>query len=149
MLRAKRVDHVSMAVWDLEQQVAFFEKTFGWKVHARFKNEREGYSGAVMDIAPGQPQFEILEPLGEHSFLHRFLRERGPGVHHVTIEVEDADAAAEHLRGCGVEPFGGPRVSWDWKEFFVHPRDTNGVLFQLYEQVPPPSSAPHDHHEAG
>ncbi len=147
MLGVKRVDHVSMAVWDLEQQVAFFEKVFGWTVAGRFTNEREGYRGVVMDIGPGQPQWEILEPLGEQSFLRKFLRERGPGIHHVTMEVEDADAAAEHLRQCGIEPFGGPRVSWDWKEFFVHPKDTNGVLFQLYELVPPPSGAPHDHHE--
>lgn len=147
MLGVKRVDHVSMAVWDLEKQVAFFENVFGWKVAGRFKNEREGYSGVVMDIGPGQPQWEILEPLGEHSFLRKFLRERGPGIHHVTMEVENADAAADHLRQCGIEPFGGPRVSWDWKEFFVHPRDTNGVLFQLYEHVPPPPGESHDHHE--
>ncbi len=146
MFGTKRVDHVSMAVWDLEKQIAFFEKVFGWRVADRFRNEKAGYSGATLDVGPGQPQWEILEPLGEESFLRKFLEERGPGVHHVTIEVADADAAAEHLRACGVEPFGGPRVTWDWKEMFVHPRDTNGVLFQLYEKVQPPHHLPHDHH---
>ena len=82
----------------------------------------------------------ILEPLGENSFIEKFLNERGPGLHHVTLEVDDADAAASWLRECGIEPFGGPRVSYDWKEMFVHPKASGGVLFQLYEQLAEPGN---------
>ena len=59
-------------------------------------------------------------------------------LHHVTLEVDDADAAATHLRECGIEPFGGPRVSYDWKEMFIHPKSSGGVLFQLFEQLDEP-----------
>ena len=141
-LGLKRVDHVSMAVWNLEEQLAFFTNIFGWKEAGRFRNEKEGFAGVVVDV-PGadgqrQMQWEILEPIGEESFVAKFLRDRGPGLHHVTLEVEDADKAAVGLRECGIEPFGGPRVSYDWKEMFIHPKKSGGVLFQLYEQLDVP-----------
>jgi methylmalonyl-CoA/ethylmalonyl-CoA epimerase len=62
----------------------------------------------------------------------RFLRERGPGLHHVTFQVESVERATEALRQFGYTPFGG-RDMGRYKEVFVHPRDAGGVLFQLYE----------------
>ena len=140
--KPKRVDHVSMAVWDIEKAIAFFRDVFGWQEAGRFGSPEAGFKGVVLDV-PGadgqrQMQWEILEPLGENSFIEKFLNERGPGLHHVTLEVDDADAAATHLRECGIEPFGGPRVSYDWKELFVHPKSSHGVLFQLFEQLDVP-----------
>ena len=140
----KRVDHVSMAVWKIDDQLPFFTEVFGWKEAGRFRNEAAGFAGVVLDV-PGadgqrQMQWEILEPIGEDSFIAKFLRERGPGLHHVTLEVDDADRAAGALRSHSIEPFGGPRVSYDWKEMFVHPRASGGVLFQLYEQLAEPAS---------
>lgn len=140
----KRVDHVAMAVRSIDESIKFFTDVFGWQEAGRFRNPEAGFAGVVLDV-PGpdgkrQMQWEILEPLGEDSFIEKFLRERGPGLHHVTLEVDDADAAAKHLRDCGIDPFGGPRVSYDWKEFFVHPRSSGGVLFQLYEQLDAPGN---------
>ena len=140
----KRVDHVSMAVWKIDDQLPFFTEIFGWKEAGRFSNPEAGFAGVVLDV-PGpdgqrQMQWEILEPLGHDSFIAKFLRERGPGLHHVTLEVADADASAAALRARGIEPFGGPRISWDWKEMFVHPKSSGGVLFQLYEQLDAPGN---------
>jgi methylmalonyl-CoA/ethylmalonyl-CoA epimerase len=140
----KRVDHVSMAVWNIDEQIKLFTEVFGWKEAGRFRNEVEGFAGVVLDV-PGadgqrQMQWEILEPIGDDSFIAKFLRERGPGLHHVTLEVADADAAASTLTEQGVKPFGGPRVSWDWKEMFIHPKSAGGVLFQLYEQLDAPGN---------
>ena len=138
----RRVDHVSMAVWKIDESLPFFTDVFGWKEAGRFRNDEAGFAGVVLDV-PGadgqrQMQWEILEPIGEDSFIAKFLRERGPGLHHVTLEVADADEAASGLRKSGIDPFGGPRVSYDWKEMFVHPKSSGGVLFQLYEQLPAP-----------
>jgi methylmalonyl-CoA/ethylmalonyl-CoA epimerase len=138
----KRVDHVCMAVWKIDDQLPFFTELFGWAEAGRFRNEEAGFAGVVLDV-PGadgqrQMQWELLEPIGEDSFIAKFLRERGPGLHHVTLEVADADAAAAAMRARGIEPFGGPRVSWDWKEMFIHPKSSGGVLFQLYEQLDAP-----------
>ena len=66
--------------------------------------------------------------------MRRFLGQRGPGLHHVTFEVTDIEAAAKVLRERGIEPVG-MRVEGAWnKELFIHPRDTGGVLIQLYQQ---------------
>ena len=72
-LGLKRIDHVSMAVWKLDEQVEFFTKVFGWKEAGRFSNEKEGFAGCVLDV-PGadgqrQMQWEILEPIGDNSFI--------------------------------------------------------------------------------
>jgi methylmalonyl-CoA/ethylmalonyl-CoA epimerase len=142
--KPKRVDHVAMAAWSIDDAIKFFSNVFGWKEAGRFNNPQAGFAGVVLDV-PGpdgnrQMQWEILEPLGENSFIEKFLNERGPGLHHVTLEVDDADAAAGWLRECGIEPFGGPRVSYDWKEMFIHPKASGGVLFQLYEQLDAPGN---------
>ena len=140
----KRIDHVSMAVWKIDDHIPFFTDLFGWKEAGRFRSEEAGFAGVVLDV-PGadgqrQMQWELLEPIGDDSFIAKFLRERGPGLHHVTIQVEDADGAATALRDYGIEPFGGPRVSYDWKEMFVHPKASGGVLLQLYEQLDAPGN---------
>jgi methylmalonyl-CoA/ethylmalonyl-CoA epimerase len=120
-----------MAAWKLGESVEFFRELFGMKVAGRFDNPEDGYNGVVLDM-PGGAQWEILEPAGENSFVTRFLNERGPGLHHVTFEVESIEAAAAVLRQKGIEPFG-VRAAGSWKELFIHPRDTGGVLVQLYE----------------
>lgn len=136
----KRIDHVAMAVWKVEESLSFLTEVLGLKVAGRFRSEEERYAGVVLDIPPHKEgvrgvQWEVIEPTSEDSFLTRFLRERGPGLHHVTLEVEDVDAAARVLREKGIEPFGGVRESGGWKETFIHPRDSGGVLIQLYQEI--------------
>jgi methylmalonyl-CoA epimerase len=136
MLGIKRIDHVSVVNSDLEGRVKFYRDLFGMEVAERFETTEAGlgFKGVAMSI-PGSPtQWEVLEPLGDDSFLHRFLAERGAGMHHATFEVEDIAKAAAALRAYGVEPFG-ESTSGDWKQLFIHPRDSGGVLIQLYEKV--------------
>ncbi len=99
---------------------------------ARFDNPEDGYIGLEMSIPGSDTKWEILEPAGENSFVERFLAQRGPGVHHVTFEVEDVEAAAKELRARGIEPFG-LRLEGRARELFIHPRDAGGVLIQLFE----------------
>ena len=81
-----------------------------------------------------QMQWEILEPLGENSFIEKFSASAGLAC--ITSRSgRRRRHRRPHLRECGIEPFGGPRVSYDWKEMFVHPKTTGGVLFQLFEQL--------------
>ena len=132
MLGIKRMDHVCMVVWKLDDRLPMLTTLFGFKVAGRFDNPGAGYNGVTLDIPGGGAQWELLEPTGEDSFLARFLNERGPGLHHVTFEVESVDKAIHALRDYGYEPFGG-RSYERYKEVYVHPRDSGGVLFQLYE----------------
>ena len=132
MLGIKRMDHVCMVVWKLDDRLPMLTELFGMKVAGRFDNPHAGYNGVALDIPGGGAQWELLEPTDDESFLARFLRERGPGLHHVTFEVESVEKATQALREYGYEPFGG-RTYEHYKEVYIHPRDTGGVLFQLYE----------------
>lgn len=132
MLGIKRMDHVSMVVPKLEERLPMLTELFGMRVLGRWQNPQAGYNGVALEIPGSNTQWELLEPAGDDSFLMRFLRDRGPGLHHVTFQVESVEKAIQALREYGFEPFGG-RTFDHYKEVYIHPRDTGGVLFQLYE----------------
>lgn len=139
MVGMKRVDHISMAVWSIDEQLPFFTELLGLTLNHRFRNDAEGYSGAVLDFPNQQLQMEILEPLGEESFVAKFLRERGPGFHHVTVEVEEIGQAADAMRDRGFEPFGGVRGTTDFRHTYIHPKGSGGMLWQLFSSDDQPS----------
>jgi len=132
MLGIKRMDHVCWVVPRLDERLPLLTELFGMKLLGRWDNPQAGYNGATLDVPGSNVQWELLEPSSDESFLARFLDDRGPGLHHVTFQVESVDRAIEALRAHGYEPFGG-RSYGDYKEVFLHPRDSGGVLFQLYE----------------
>jgi methylmalonyl-CoA/ethylmalonyl-CoA epimerase len=137
----KRVDHVSFATWSVDEQVGWFERVMGLSVASRWRNEAEGYAGAVLDLPGGQMQFEVIEPIGDDSFVAKFLKARGPGFHHITVEVENIEQAAAGLREAGIEPFRGIHRSDTWLQTYIHPSDGAGALWQLFEPVDKPKSS--------
>jgi methylmalonyl-CoA/ethylmalonyl-CoA epimerase len=132
-LGVTKLDHVAVAVWKVNECLPFLTRLFDMKEAGRFRSEEEHYAGVTLDVPGGNTQWEVMEPTADDSFLTRFLEERGPGLHHVTFQIEDVEKAAETLRAYGIEPFGEVRVGSTWKELFIHPRDAGGVLIQLYE----------------
>lgn len=132
-LAITKLDHVAVAVSKIDEHLPIYTQLFGMEVVGRFRSEEERYAGVTLDVPGSNAQWEVVQPTSDDSFLARFLRERGPGLHHVTFQVEDVEKAAEILRARGIEPFGGVRVGSTWKELFIHPRDSGGVLIQLYE----------------
>lgn len=132
MLGIKRMDHICMVVAKLDDRLPMLTELFGMKVLERFDNPRAGYNGVTLEVPGSNTQWELLEPSSDDSFIARFLRDRGPGLHHVTFEVESVETATSALKQYGYEPFGG-RSYPSYKEVYVHPRDSGGVLFQLYE----------------
>jgi methylmalonyl-CoA/ethylmalonyl-CoA epimerase len=139
MIGIKRVDHISMAVWSIDDQLPFFTDVLGMSVAHRFRNEEDGFAGVVLDF-PGQHlQMEILEPIGDESFVARFLRERGPGFHHVTVEAQNVEDTVAALQARGVEPFGGIRGPADFRHTFIHPKTSGGILWQIYSSEEEPA----------
>jgi methylmalonyl-CoA/ethylmalonyl-CoA epimerase len=128
----KRLDHVCWAVKSLDDALPFLTDLFGMRVEHSFENKEQGYKGVALAVPGGSADLELLEPLGEDSFLYRFLEERGPGLHHVTFEVDDIDDAAAAITNRGIKPFGGVRRSHGWAETYIHPKDSGGVLFQFF-----------------
>lgn len=130
----QRVDHVSIAVPDLEKQADWQERVFGMVREGTWEEERLGYRGTVMTVPGSLLKFEIMQPTRPDSFVQKFIEQRRPGMHHVCCEVASVEAAAEALRREGIEPYGGV-IESDWrKHTFLHPRDSGGVLFQLFEE---------------
>lgn len=129
-----RIDHVSMAVPDIDRQVEWQARVFGFKEESRWEDDHLGYKGALMTIPGSKLAFEIIAPTRPDSFVQKFIDKSRPGMHHICCEVADVDKAAAALRAEGIEPFGGV-IENDWrKHTFIHPRDSDGVLFQLFEE---------------
>lgn len=108
MIDVIRFDHISMAVPALEPQIEILESLFGFRYAGKFVEEREGYIGANFEI-PGSSDlgWEVLEPYGEDSYLHRFLDGvSGPGLHHVAVQIRDVEQARAALLAEGVQPWG-------------------------------------------
>ena len=106
MTHVTRIDHISMAVRDLEPQIELLERLFGFRYRGRFTEQ--GAVGAELEI-PGYSgiSWELLAPDGPDSHLHRFLdSENGPGIHHIALEVADLDEAIDTMRSLGIEPWG-------------------------------------------
>ena len=83
----------------------------------------------------GGGTIEILEPMGDHGFLHRFLDERGPGVHHVTFKVPSLDEVTNRAERAGYDVVGRDASDPDWKEAFLHPKQALGIVVQFAESV--------------
>jgi methylmalonyl-CoA/ethylmalonyl-CoA epimerase len=131
MPKAKRIDHVSIAVPSIDEALTFFETVFDVRRERVKFFEAAEYFGAIFRV--GASKFELLSPRGENSFLHRFLAQRGPGVHHVTVQVESLAEMRARLREAGIPTFGH-QTAEGVDEAFIHPRHAYGVLFQLLEQ---------------
>ncbi len=140
-LGIKRVDHISWAVWSIGETLPMLKDLFGMTEVERFRNEERGYVGIILSIPGGNLQLELLEPTSDESYIARFLRERGPALHHVTFEVNDIFRAGEAIRRFGIEPWGGVVTHGGWGETYIHPRDSGGVLFQFFQEL-----EPHEHH---
>ena len=136
-LGLRRFDHVCFAVPNAEQALAFYSKLLGSEIVDSSEWPAEGMRVAYLWFPNRQARIEIMEPLGEDSFLHKFLRQRGPGVHHVTFEVEDILQAAAYMKEeMGIELYRDVWSDGEWKQIFVHPKDAFGVLLQFFEWEP-------------
>jgi len=135
------LDHVGLAVADLEAAVAFHTEILGWRLDHREDNADQGVSEVMLippGAAPGAAQVQLLVPLTPDSAIARFLQRSGPGVQHIAYRVHDIERAAEILRDRGLRllydrPRNGTRGSLI---NFVHPRDTGGILIELVQPAP-------------
>ena len=138
----KRVERVALAVTDLDQAQAIFEKWFGAKFHPEEYIEDMGIRYRPFDI--GESTMELLQATREDSPVAKFIKKNGgPGVHHITYEVDDLDAAIAELERRGgriaYRHTYKPDVTFEgqvWREAFVHPKDAFGVLIHLAEKKP-------------
>lgn len=135
MLNIYRVDHIGQIVPELEPQVALLEGLFGFRRSRSWENIGDGCRGVLFDV-PGSwgHRWEILAPLGKDSPVQTLLDSRGPGLHHVAVEVPNIDAAIEQMERVGMSAKRRrPDPSGRWIDVpFVPPERETGLLFRVF-----------------
>ena len=130
-----RIDHVSIGVRNLQKAKAFFIDKLGGKELFAGPQEDQNFNWTTIEL--GTSCFiELIDPIGNDGFLQRFLNQRGDGMHHITIQVDDAKGAEKDFNAKGIPTFGYNENISGWKEFFVHPKDAFGALLQFAEFNP-------------
>lgn len=128
-----RLNHIAIAVPDLEAASATYRDTLGAEVSSPRDEPDHGVRVAFVELA--NTKIELLEPLGENSPIDGFLeRNAAGGIHHVCYEVDDIIAARDHLVAVGARVLGGgePKIGAHNKPvLFLHPKDFNGTLIEL------------------
>jgi methylmalonyl-CoA/ethylmalonyl-CoA epimerase len=128
-----RIDHVGVAVEDLDAAIALHESAFEMALVHREVIEEQGVEAALLDVGPSH--VELLRPLAADTPVGRFLAQRGAGLHHVAYQVADIERALSVLKARGVAlvdetPRSGIRNS---RVAFAHPRATGGVLTEIVQ----------------
>jgi methylmalonyl-CoA/ethylmalonyl-CoA epimerase len=129
------VDHVGVAVPDLDAAIALYRDKFGMKLLHEETNEEQGVREAMMGVGDSGSCVQLLAPLSPDSTIGKFIERSGPGLQQVAYRVDDVDAVCATLRERGVrllypEPKRGTAGS---RINFVHPKDAGGVLVELVE----------------
>jgi methylmalonyl-CoA/ethylmalonyl-CoA epimerase len=130
-----KIDHVGIAVPDLDEAIDFYRQTFGIvSVHEEV-NEEQGIREAMLAVGDGNTRIQLLAPLNEKSTIAKFLDRSGPGVQQVAYTVEDIEAVSQTLRERGMRLlYDAPRRGTsDSKVNFIHPKDAGGVLVELVQ----------------
>ncbi|HEX6728495.1 MAG TPA: methylmalonyl-CoA epimerase [Pyrinomonadaceae bacterium] len=128
-----KLDHIGIATRELEEGFAVWRDALGLQLNTTEEVPDQGVRVAMLEI--GDTHVELLEPLTPDSAVGRFLAKRGPGIHHLAVEVEDIRASLSDLKSRGArlideEPRIGARGCL---VAFIHPASTNGVLLELVQ----------------
>ena len=125
------IHHLGVAVEDLDEALATYERLFGAELEHRELVPEQGVEAAAVRV--GSSRVELLASLGEDTAVGKFLAKRGPGMHHVAYEVDDLRATLAHLAGSGAELIDDePRQGLFGLEVaFVHPHAVHGVLSEV------------------
>src|SRR5215210_4909437 len=136
------IDHVGIAVPDLDEAIDFYTKIFGMRVAHEETNEEQGVREAMLSVG-GEPVgtascLQLLAPLSRESTIAKFLDRSGPGMQQLAYRVSDVEQVAAVLRERGVRLlYDAPkRGTSDSRVNFVHPKDAGGVLVELVEPAP-------------
>lgn len=134
------IDHVGVAVSDLDQAITYYQDVFGMPLIHEESNPDQGVREAMMGVGDSGGCVQLLAPLADDSPIAKFLDRNGPGLQQVAYRVDDIDSVSETLRARGVRLLYGEarRGTAGARINFVHPKDAGGVLVEIVE--PPRSS---------
>jgi methylmalonyl-CoA/ethylmalonyl-CoA epimerase len=132
MTRLLKINHIGVAVSDIDTALSFWRDALGLKVDHIENVDRQKSRVAFLPV--GEGEIELVMPTAEDSTMMKYLTERGPGIHHLCIEVDHIDLALKELKVKGVRLINEEPIEEEGRKMaFVHPKSTGGVLLELYE----------------
>ncbi len=140
MAQHPRLNHLAIAVTDLDAALAFYRDALGLHVERVENVEREAVTVAFLPLGDGESEIEILQPTRDDTGVAKWLAKHGPGMHHLCIQVADIEATLTRLAAHGAELINPQPVQKpDGVRYaFIHPKSAFGVLVELYEIPPNP-----------
>jgi methylmalonyl-CoA/ethylmalonyl-CoA epimerase len=129
------IDHVGVAVPDLDEAIALYHRAFGVRSVHEEVNEEQGVREAMLAVGDGETRIQLLAPLSPESTIAKFIDRNGPGLQQLAFRVEDVEAVSATLRERGLRLlYDAPkRGTADSRVNFVHPKDAGGVLVELVQ----------------
>ncbi len=133
MPKVKQINHVAVVVDDMEKALSFWRDALGMELQELRDVPAEKSQVAFLPL-PGS-EVELVQPTTDDSGIAKYLAKRGPGMHHICLEVDDIQAMLAQLKSKGVRLINEePRTAADGKQYaFIHPESTSGVLVELYQ----------------
>ena len=133
MSHVKSINHVAVVVDDMEKALFFWRDSLGMELHEMRDVPAEKSQVAFLPLAGSE--VELVMPTNDDSGIAKYLAKRGPGMHHICLEVDDIVGMLAQLRIKGIRLINEePRTSADGKKYaFIHPESTSGVLVELYQ----------------
>ena len=128
-----KINHIALAVTDLDDSLHFWRDALGLEIEKIEKVDTENAVVTFLNI--GSSKIELVQSTDPNSGLGKYLEKRGPGIHHICIEVENIELMIKQLLNKGINLINEiPRVKEDGRKYvFVHPESTHGVLIELYQ----------------
>ncbi len=142
-----KLDHIGIAVRSVDQARKFFEGTLGARFLHESQRPEDGFRVINFDLQG--LIIELIEPVGDDSFVQKFIDKRGEGMHHLTFNVPDARERAAELKAQGVRIVDERQWPGDSYEAFISPRSSHGVLIQIGSGFPTLSDHPQWYNRRG
>ena len=133
MPKISKIDHVALVVGDINEALAFWQDALGIPLDHVDEVPRE--KSAIAFLPLGESEIELVQPTTNDSGVAKYLEKRGPGMHHLCLEVDDIEAMLAQLKAKGIQLIHEqPVVAESGKKYaFIHPKAAFGVLVELYE----------------
>jgi len=133
MGKSVKINHIALAVSDLESSLHFWRDALGLEIEKTEKVDAEKAIVSFLNI--GNSKIELVQSTDPDSGLGKYLDTRGPGIHHICIEVDNIEKMIEQLKEKGIKLINeAPRLKEDGRKYvFIHPESTQGVLVELYQ----------------
>lgn len=134
MPKVKSIDHVAVAVADMKQSLSFWRDALGLDLRELRDVPAEDSQVAFLPLSGSE--VELVLPVNSDSGIARFVARRGPGMHHICLQVDDIDGMLRQLMSKGIRLINEePRLTTDGRKYaFVHPESAGGVLVELYQE---------------